>query len=54
MCRLTMIPKVFATDASLNKGAFTSKELEPDVAEALWLGGDRKGAYPRSMLLLAW
>eukprot|EP00438_Fugacium_kawagutii_P018831 Skav221701 [mRNA] locus=scaffold1494:459337:464550:+ [translate_table: standard] len=37
--------KVFATDASLQKGAIVSRPLCVPVAEMLWLGGDKKGAY---------
>ena len=36
---------VFATDASLSKGAITSRKVPPEVAKVLWLGGDKKGAY---------
>ena len=38
-------PKIYATDASLAKGAVTSKEVGDKISETLWLGGDRKGAY---------
>ena len=37
--------EVYATDASLSKGAFTSAQITPDLSETLWLAGDRKGAY---------
>ena len=39
------IPKLFATDASLQKGAVTSRPVPPDIASNVWLGGDRKGTY---------
>ena len=37
--------KLYATDASMSKGAITEKDISPTLAEVLWLGGDRKGAY---------
>ena len=37
--------QIFATGASNNKGAVTSKRVDEAVAEIAWLGGDRKGAY---------
>eukprot|EP00435_Cladocopium_sp_Y103_P052384 s978_g16.t1 len=37
--------RIYATDASMCKGAFTSKDLDLKTAETIWLGGDRKGAY---------
>ena len=37
--------KVYATDASMNKGAYTSIQVSQSLSETLWLGGDRKGAY---------
>ena len=42
---LPYLPQVFATDASLHKGAVTSREIHPDAADWLWLGGDKKGGY---------
>eukprot|EP00438_Fugacium_kawagutii_P027393 Skav208440 [mRNA] locus=scaffold1952:165682:170177:- [translate_table: standard] len=48
--------KLYATDASMDKGAITSKVVSPELASTLWLGGDRKGAYtmldsyPRQLL----
>ena len=36
---------IYATDASMTKGAFTSKRVSPELAEIVWLGGDRKGSY---------
>ena len=38
---------VFATDASLKKGAIVSKRVDPTVAKILWLDGDRKGTYTK-------
>lgn len=35
---------VFATDASLSKGAVVSRPVAPEVAKVLWLGGDRRGS----------
>ena len=35
--------KVYATDASLSKGAVVSSSQPSKVCEALWLGGDKKG-----------
>ena len=37
--------QVYATDASLNKGAVTSACVSSSISELLWLGGDRKRAY---------
>lgn len=37
--------RLFATDASTAKGAFTALEISPELSSSLWLGGDRKGAY---------
>ena len=39
--------RVFATDASLKKGAITSRFLDPELAKTIWLGGDKRGAYTR-------
>ena len=36
---------LYATDASMQKGAFTKKELSPSLTKTLWLGGDKKGSY---------
>ena len=52
LCALTGISvpyasRIYATDASLGRGAVTSRLAEPEVVETLWLGGDRKGAYTR-------
>ena len=37
--------KIFATDSSNVKGAFTEKKLDDETIEALWLSGDKKGTY---------
>lgn len=37
--------RLFATDASSCKGAFTAKEVGLGLAQTIWLGGDRKDAY---------
>ena len=39
--------EVFATDASLSKGAFCSAPLSKDLARTLWSGLRSKGAYHR-------
>ena len=39
--------RIFATDASMRKGAVVSREVPHDVAKAVWLGGDKKGAYTK-------
>ena len=51
--------RVYATDASLRKGAVCSRPVSPDVSKALWLTGDKKGAYtqldpPTREILRAW
>ena len=38
---------IYASDASLAKGAFCAKEISSDLARVMWLGGDKKGAYTR-------
>lgn len=38
-------PVLYATDASMNKGAFTGLWIGEGAAELAWLGGDRKGCY---------
>ena len=38
---------VFASDASLAKGAFTSRRVTEETAEVLWLGSDKKGCYSK-------
>lgn len=40
-----VLPEVFATDASLQKGAICRSPLPQGVADRLWLEGDRKGSY---------
>ena len=41
------LKKVFATDASMKKGAVVSREVDEDLAKCVWLGGDKKGAYAK-------
>ena len=41
------LERIYATDASLHKGAITSREVPVSVAKVAWLGGDKKGAYTR-------
>ena len=36
---------VYASDASLGKGAFTRRHVGQSLANIFWLGGDRKGSY---------
>lgn len=36
---------LYATDASLAKGAIVSTAIDDDVAKILWIGSDKKGAY---------
>ena len=38
---------VYATDASLQKGAIVKTDVPLDVAKCLWLDGDRKGNYTK-------
>lgn len=40
-----VLPKVFSTDASLDRGAIVEKAVDSSVAKVLWLSGDRKGGY---------
>eukprot|EP00435_Cladocopium_sp_Y103_P015061 s334_g3.t1 len=40
-------PFVFASDSSLGKGAVVRTSVQPEVAEAIWLGSDKKGAYSK-------
>ena len=40
-------PYVFASDASLGKGAVVERELHEKFVETLWLGSDKKGAYTK-------
>ena len=39
--------RIFATDASLARGAACSCSVPTPVARSLWQNGDRRGAYPR-------
>lgn len=39
--------RIYATDASMRKGAFCHREVPHEVAEALWLGGDKRGCYTK-------
>lgn len=39
--------KIYATDASLAKGAILSAQLPEEKMRALWLGGDKKGGYSK-------
>ena len=39
--------EVFATDASLKKGAVVSKVIDEEISRVIWLGGDKKGAYTK-------
>ena len=40
-----ILQEVFATDASMSRGAVVSTEVPQDVAKVLWLGGDKRGRY---------
>ncbi len=37
------VPKVFATDASMSKGAIVSSEALEEISKSMWLGSDKKG-----------
>ena len=39
--------RIFATDASLQKGAIVSKAVPETLSAILWLGGDKRGAYTK-------
>eukprot|EP00438_Fugacium_kawagutii_P026890 Skav209536 [mRNA] locus=scaffold2497:55771:60994:- [translate_table: standard] len=39
--------KLYATDASMRKGAVVSRDVTEKEAKVLWLGGDKKGAYAK-------
>ena len=39
--------KLYATDASLNKGAACSREIDHRTAKELWLSGDKRGSYTK-------
>eukprot|EP00439_Symbiodinium_sp_Y106_P062726 s1976_g9.t1 len=41
------LPRVFATDASLGRGAACSAPIPWTTARVLWLNADRRGAYSR-------
>ena len=43
----SMCPYVFASDASLGKGAVVCTSVEEKVAEAMWVGADKKGSYSK-------
>ena len=38
---------IFATDASLAKGAIVERAVSTEESQALWLGGDKKGGYSK-------
>ena len=42
---VNFLDRLFATDASCQKGGIVSAEIPLDVHEALWLGTDKRGAY---------
>ena len=37
--------KIYASDASLGKGAVCSTNIDPAVSEVIWLGSDKRGCY---------
>ena len=39
--------RVFASDASLRKGAIVSRDIPEGLSAVLWLGGDKRGAYTK-------
>ena len=39
--------RIYATDASLTRGAVVSRAAPEEVVKTLWLGGDRKGGYTK-------
>ena len=41
------LPEVYASDSSLQKGAYCSAPVPAPVAKTTWLNGDRQGAYSR-------
>lgn len=47
------LKEVFATDASMHRGAVTARAVLPEVAEVLRLGGDKKGGYTTLLKHLA-
>ena len=42
-----VVPKLFASDASMAKGALVSTDISPDEALLLWRSAERKGGYSR-------
>ena len=38
---------IFATDASLEKGAIVETKVNGEMAKGLWLGGDQRGCYTK-------
>ena len=42
-----VLPKIYASDASMTKGAVVSRFVTAKVASTLWLGGDKKGTYTK-------
>ena len=41
------LSQVYATDASMRKGAFCHRDVSLDAVRALWLGGDKRGCYTK-------
>eukprot|EP00435_Cladocopium_sp_Y103_P061652 s470_g23.t1 len=41
------LDEVFATDASIRKGAIVKRRIDEELAKVLWLDGDRRGHYTR-------
>ena len=41
------LQRVFATDASMQKGAVVSRNVPLSLAKIIWLGGDKRGAYTK-------
>lgn len=41
------LEEVFATDASIHKGAIVKRSVDQDLAKILWLDGDKRGHYTR-------
>ena len=39
--------EIFATDASIHKGAIVSRVVQEEAAKVLWLDGDKRGGYTR-------
>ena len=38
------LDRLFATDASLAKGAVVSRQITKEISKTIWLGGDRRGS----------